>query len=319
VLPGAAGKPDPHFWDEWEQTPLADAYLARMASAAAREFKLGQGSGTDFLGISFSTLDVVGHAFGPKSHEVQDVLAQLDVTLGKLLDDLDRTVGRDRYVVAVTGDHGVAPIPEQMAADGIEAGRISGAEIRRRVDAALAPALGAGPHVDALIYTDLYFKPGVWTYLLEHPATMTAVVDAIEGTPGVLRVLKGDDIAAVRLGVDQLAQTALFSYVPDRSGDLMIVPKPYYQNSTLGTTHGTGYRYDARVPVVLAGAGIKPGEHATPASPADIAPTLAYLTGITLPRPDGHVLQEALQAPPVESPARPTAANTAAVPAAPPR
>jgi hypothetical protein len=86
--------------------------------------KLGQGPGTDYLAISFSALDVVGHDFGPRSHEIQDVLMRLDETLGKFLADLDKKVGKDRYVLAFTADHGVAEIPEQAKAEGKDAGRI---------------------------------------------------------------------------------------------------------------------------------------------------------------------------------------------------
>jgi hypothetical protein len=177
-----------------------------------------------------------------------------------------------------------------------------------RVNAALEPFLGPGPHVATLIYTDLYFRDGVWEKLAANPAAMQAVVDTIEATPGVLRALRRDDIAAVRLGGDALALTALSSHAPGRSGDILIVPQPYFLNSTAATTHGTGYRYDARVPVVLAGPGIRRGEYLVPATPADIAPTLAHLVGITLPRPDGRVLREALDDVALPGP-RPTAAR----------
>ena len=87
---------------------LVEAYLARRA--------------LDFLALSFSALDYVGHRFGPRSHEVQDTLVRLDRTIGRLLDHLDRAVGRDRYVVALSSDHGVAPLAEQMQEAGIAAG-----------------------------------------------------------------------------------------------------------------------------------------------------------------------------------------------------
>jgi predicted AlkP superfamily pyrophosphatase or phosphodiesterase len=294
ALPGAPGAPAAGFYALWENTPFADAFLGRLAAAAVDAFGLGRGPGTDYLAVSFSTLDMVGHAFGPRSHEVQDVLIQLDATLGTLLEALDRHVGPDRYIVALTGDHGVSPIPEQMAALGIPAGRIDGRGLVARVNAAIEPFLGPGPHVATVVYTDLYFRDGVFEKLGANPAAMQAVVDAIEATPGVLRALRRDDIAAVRLGGDALALTALASHAPGRSGDIIIVPQPYFLNSTAATTHGTGYRYDARVPVVLAGPGIRRGEYLTAATPADIAPTLAHLVGVTLPRPDGRVLREAL-------------------------
>lgn len=307
ALPAAADKT---FYTLWEDTPFADAYLGRMAAAAVQQFKMGRGPGTDYLAVSFSTLDLLGHAFGPRSHEVQDELMRLDSTIGKLLQELDRQVGPEHYVVALTGDHGVSPIPEQMGAEGLEAGRIDGKALVERINKVLEPLLGAGPHTEALIYTDLYFKAGVAQKLREQPEAMRAVVRAIESTPGVWRAIDSDDITNVHLGIDQLALTALYSYAPGRSGDMLIVPRPYFLNSTSAATHGTGYRYDARVPVVLTGPGIQPGEHAVPSTPADIAPTLAYLVGITMPRTDGRVLREALQARPPSS-----AATTAARPA----
>ena len=97
-----------------------------------------------------------------------------------------------------------------------------------------------------------------------------------------------------------------------RSGDLIVLPRPYWQNSTSGTTHGTGYGYDQRVPLVLFGARVKPGTYDAAVTPADIAPTLAYLAGVTLARTDGRPLAEALtHSSPASAPvARPAAAAT---------
>src|SRR6185295_17068800 len=81
-------------------TPVADAYLGQLALAAVEAMKLGQGDGTDLLGVSFSATDLVGHVFGPRSHEVQDTLLRLDRVLGEFLTALDRLVGKDHYVVA---------------------------------------------------------------------------------------------------------------------------------------------------------------------------------------------------------------------------
>src|SRR5262249_48318082 len=118
------GKPTTFFYEAWEESPFSDAYVARMASAAIDGMKLGQGPGTAYLAIGFAGRDVVGHDFGPRSHEMQDVLRRLDETLGKFLADLEKKVGKDRYVIAFTADHGVAEIPEQIKAEGKDAGRI---------------------------------------------------------------------------------------------------------------------------------------------------------------------------------------------------
>ena len=294
ALPGRPGEAGPTFYALWEDTPFADAYLGRLAAAAVQEFKLGQGPGTDFLGVSFSTLDLTGHAFGPRSHEVQDVLLRLDDTIGRLLQDMDRLVGADQYFVALTSDHGVGAIQEQVARDGVDAGRIDGKGMVAKIEAALVAALGPGPHVQTLSYTDLYFKPAVYARLLERPEALREVLNIIESTPGVHRAVRSDDIVTERLGTDPLVHSAIYGFAPGRSGDVLVVPRPYFSNSSSAATHGTAYRYDARVPLVLAGPGIKAGEYPAPATPADIAPTLAWFAGITMARTDGRLLYEAL-------------------------
>jgi hypothetical protein len=107
-LHGAAGStaPDKLFYLQWQASPYADTYLVNMANDAVDKLGLGQRGGTDFLGVSFSSPDYVGHAFGPRSWEIQDVLAQLDRDLGVFFAHLDQKVGRGTYVVALTADHG---------------------------------------------------------------------------------------------------------------------------------------------------------------------------------------------------------------------
>ena len=98
VLDSPSGKPDNAFITNWEHSPWSDAYMGDMAIALSAKLKLGQEAGTDMLAISFSALDLVGHEYGPRSHEIQDVLVRLDQVVGRLLDALDRSVGADRYV-----------------------------------------------------------------------------------------------------------------------------------------------------------------------------------------------------------------------------
>jgi arylsulfatase A-like enzyme len=108
-------------------------------------------------------------------------------------------------------------------------------------------------------------------------------------------VITRDQIESAAGSSDALLRRLAYGYAADRSGDLMVIPKPYWLiGGGTGTNHGTGYDYDARVPLLLMGKGIARGEYATEATPADIAPTLASLAGITLRRADGRVLREAL-------------------------
>ncbi len=298
-LAGDGTGTDADRWERWRRSPYSDAYLGRLAEAAIDALKLGQGPGLDYLGVSFSALDLVGHRFGPRSQEVQDMLVGLDRTVGHLLDHLDRTVGRGRYVVAFSADHGVAPIPEQMAALGLSAGRVDLRHMASRVEEVLQPWLGPGRHLAATNYTDLYFAPGVYDRLRARPDAMRAVLAAIRAEPGIWKVYRSEELqsADASAASDLLMRAAAESYVPDRSGDLLVVPRPYWILSSDATTHGSANWYDQHVPLVLMGAGVRPGQYLTRASPADVAPTLAFLAGVTLARPDGRVLSEALVLP----------------------
>ena len=246
--------------------------------------------------MSFSALDRAGHDFGPHSHEVQDLLVRLDATIGTLLAELDRFVGPENYVVAFTADHGVAPLPERSADVGLDAGRLTRGEVVQRLDDALVGILGPGPHVAWVQYSDLYFMPGVYEKLVADPRAMQAAIDALRAVPGVWRVLRSDELEARRPTDDPVARATGLSHYPGRSGDLIVVPKPYWVLGNVATMHGTLHEYDRRVPIIFFGKGIKPGEYFQPATPADIAPTLAFLSGITLAQPDGRVLTEVLAA-----------------------
>jgi hypothetical protein len=162
----------------------------------------------------------------------------------------------------------------------------------------MKPALGGdGAYVAAISGGDVYFKPGIYERLKTDPATVKAVMDAATALPGVTRVFTCDEIstAAARTSTDPQVRAAALSYFPGRSGDLTVLVKENWIMPAVGTTHGTLYDYDQRVPVILYGAGIPPGVREEPAMPADLAVTVASLVGVTLPSPDGRVLTGALK------------------------
>lgn len=289
---GAAG--DRAFYAHWTVSPFADEYLEQFAEGAIDALHLGKGAGTDFLGVSFSTLDLIGHAYGPRSHEVQDELVRLDRTLGRLLDALDEKVGAGNYVLALSADHGVADVPEQSEGGG----RILSTVLSGSIDAVLKGAsYGDGPFVAAVAGSDIYLKPGVYDRLHADPRTVKALTDAMGKLSGVARVLTADDVSspAARESKDPQIRATALSYFAGRSGDLIVIPKENWIVGAIVTTHGTLNAYDQRVPVVLFGAGIRPGTRAEAARPSDIAPTLAKLAGVTLEPVDGKVLTPALK------------------------
>jgi len=289
---GIAG--DRTYYARWTVSPFADEYLEEFAEAAIDALHLGKGEGTDFLGVSFSTLDLIGHAFGPRSHEVQDELVRLDRTLGRFLDTLDKKVGAGNYTLALSADHGVADIPEQAEGGGRILSNVLGASI----DAVLkAAAYGDGPFVDAVAGSDIYLKPGVYDRLHGDHATRQKLTEAMSKLSGVARVLSADDLstADARTSKDPQIRAAALSFFLGRSGDLIVIPKENWIMGAIITTHGTLNPYDQQVPIVFYGAGIDPGPRSDAATPADIAPTLAKLAGVTLAPVDGKVLTAALK------------------------
>jgi len=276
--------------DAWEASPYSDAYLNGLAFSAIDALKLGRGASTDFLGISFSALDLTGHSYGPASHEVQDILFNLDIQIGLLLDKLDRDLGAGNYVVGLSADHGVSPIPERLKAEGFDAGRIDTVGLGRAIDAVLAREVGPGAYRTRVINNDIYFNDGIYLKLTQNPAAMEAVLATIRKAEGVARVIRKEELSAT----DPLTRQSFLSHYEGRSGEIKMIGRAYWITSVSTTTHGTGHRYDTRVPVILFGFGIKKGEYLEPAAPIDLAPTLAFLTGVTLPDAMGRVLTEAL-------------------------
>jgi predicted AlkP superfamily pyrophosphatase or phosphodiesterase len=294
--PLRTSRTSPRFADVWEQSPLPDAYLASLAASLVAQLALGQHPDTDMLAISFSSLDAVGHRFGPASFEVQDTLARLDRAIGGLLAELDRLVGRDRYVLALSADHGVADLPEQAPA-GADAGRLATAPVATAVENALDRTVGPAAYLEAASGTALYFRNGMLAKVRANPAAVSAVETAILGTRGVARMFWSDELASTAATDDEMLQMMRRSYVAGRSGDVTIVPKRNWLAVGTGATHGTPYDYDRRVPLAFLGAGIAPGTYPGPATPVDLAPTLAAIAGVALPRTDGRVLSAVIAAP----------------------
>jgi predicted AlkP superfamily pyrophosphatase or phosphodiesterase len=285
---------DAAYYAHWMESPYLNEFLGEMAAAAVDQMHLGTEGRTDFLGVSFSSLDSVGHGFGPRSHEVQDMLVRLDATLGKLLDHLDKTVGAGNYVVAMSSDHGVMDLPEQNPAGG----RQSAGAVRAALDGVLRAAFGGdGSTIAAISGAEIYFKPGIYDRLKKDKTTLGAARAAVMALPGVARVLTSDEVSTpeARRSADPQVRAVALSYFPGRSGDLTVIVKENWIMTASGTTHGTLYDYDRQVPVILYGAGIQPGVREEAVTPADLAVTIASLIGVKLPSPDGQVLTGALK------------------------
>lgn len=286
------GENDSVFYTAWGRSPWSDAYVVDFGIHMLRTRKLGRNGGTDMLALSLGALDQAGHQYGPRSHEVQDVLARLDVAVGRLLDALDHEVGAGRYVLGWSADHGVARIPEQVVSEGGQAGRL--ASLSQMANGVLSWVLGPGRHVGLGDGPELALTPAALATLRQRPEVKQMLMSVLAASPAVAKVFDRETLSSTEPTDDPDLKAWRLSYVPDRSGDFAVVLKPGFVYDNLGANHGTQNAYDQRVPVLLFGAGIRPGAYTTTASPADLAPTLASLAGITLPDAQGRVLTEAL-------------------------
>ena len=295
--------PDEAFYEQWATSPFADTYLTKLAEAAVDSLGLGKSGATDFLGVSYSSVDYVGHAFGPRSWEIQDVLVRLDKDLGELFAFLDKRVGTGNYVVALSADHGVAPIPADIEKTGVDAGVLVLPDLQDRIEKALEPFNYTRPVVARISGNEVYFSEGIYGRLKTDLPAMKAVLDTIASTPGVATVYRAEELSNGTTPISPIRRAAVLSYFAGRSGDLFVLQKPYWLTDSSaegakrysGTGHGTPYYYDQHVPVFFMGFGIQPGEYFESATPADIAPTFAALTGVTLATRDGRVLAEAFR------------------------
>ncbi|HUU33306.1 MAG TPA: alkaline phosphatase family protein, partial [Vicinamibacterales bacterium] len=257
-------------------------------------FALGQREVVDFLGVSFSSTDLVGHDFGPDSYEVQDTLARLDRTLGALLTTLDAKVGRDRYALVLSADHGVATVPEAAARAGRSAGRVPAAQVRAAVEAALR-GLGPARHVARSDYTEVYFTDETRAQMT--PERVAPALEALRALPGVAAAVWAPDLERGTGLPEPFLSAVRASHVSDRSGDITIVPAPNWifipgNDATGGdaTTHGSPHDYDQHVPLVFLGAPFVPGRYQAAVTPADAAPTLAATVGLAMTGIEGRPL-----------------------------
>jgi hypothetical protein len=252
-----------------------DAWAVDLALAATNEWKLGADEIPDLLLLSFSSHDSVGHEFGAESPESALVFKSLDMQLGRLLQGLDAQVGKGRYVVVLTSDHGVAPVPEEAKKRGLDAGRFDLKALRERLEAELDTRLGA----------QNYFMNHQAYGLTVEPAQrqrVLAATDWLRSTalkqPGVFDLVAGDALDTPAWSVWRRG------FFAGRSPDLLVITKPYWVWAADGTGHGSAWLYDRSVPLIFWGPSIARGT-AVGAEPIDVAVTLADL--LSLPPPAG--------------------------------
>lgn len=313
---GVATQPGRAFYNALEYTPYSNDLLLAFAQQAVISEQLGQDDDTDVLSLSFSANDYVGHRYGPYSQEAMDITLRVDRQIATLLDFIQSKVGLQNTLVALTADHGVAPVPEHASALGLPGGRLQAADVMSAVRNAISAKYNpqkkspdptadyiykyddGGTKRDGFINNNIYFnydalkRDGV---SLEEIATIAG--EATLRVPGIARYFTRAQLQRGETSItDPIERRAVHGFYPPRSGDLILVTEPYkYMGDTITATHGSPYSYDTNVPTIIMGLGVIPGRYLDAATPADIAPTLCALLGITRTSgATGRVLTEAL-------------------------
>ena len=275
-------------------SPFGNELLASFALAALEVEQLGQRGVTDVLTVSFSSNDAVGHTFGPDSPQVRDMSIRMDRTLGVFLTRVDTLVGLDHTLVVLTSDHGVAPVPEVQQARHLPGGRLKQEQVFSPIEAALTAKYGPGKWILGTAGTSPYLNYALIDEKHLDPVEVRKVAAAGATTaPHVARVYTRDQVLAGEVAPDTIGRRVARSEHIGRSGDLEIVFDPYWMRASSGTTHGTPYAYDAHIPLVFMGPGIRPGHYDVTVALNDLAPTVATLIGVETPSgSQGRVLWE---------------------------
>ena len=258
-----------------------------FAIAAIDGEKLGQGDFTDFLTLSYSNTDYIGHNFGVNSKELQDAYIRLDVNIAALIDHLDKKVGKGKYTVFLTSDHGAAEVPSYLKSVKIPAYNFNTGAMRNSLKAYINELYGNNNFISNVSNNQIFFnheamrKANVRARDLERVVSEfvleTEMVDKV-----YMRSQMLDGYYAK--GIASLLQNGFHQ---KRSGDVLYILDPGVIPTVVekGTTHGSGYSYDTHVPLIFYGHGIKKGSSNEHTTIVDIAPTLSSLLGI--PNPNG--------------------------------
>jgi predicted AlkP superfamily pyrophosphatase or phosphodiesterase len=300
-LTGKLAQPGPDFYSVFTQTPYGLDYTFAFASAALDGEQLGKRGVTDLLGISITPTDIAGHAFGPYSQEMQDMVLRVDRALAAFLGELDRRFKPGEVLVVFTADHGAVPIPEWSQEHNLAGVRTKKATIKKAVEDALGARFGQGKWVVGLEDPSIYLNRELVAQKKLDPAEVERVAgEAVLDLPGFLGYFTRTQLLNGWLPPTRVAQMVARSFSPSRSGDVVTVAAPFsfwgkYAEKDWGTTHGSPFRYDTDVPLVMSGKSFRPGFYGE-TEMVDLAATLSEVLGLARPAAcEGQARIEALR------------------------
>ncbi len=276
-------------------SPAGDELVLDFAKTALVEEQLGADDITDYLSVSFSATDYVGHVFGPSSLEAEDNLLRLDHSIAELLAAVDQQVGLDQTLVVLSADHGGPDSPGYLNSLGIPAGYVQPETWDRdsAIDRIKTQFGITGSLIETYSHPYLYFSSDVRNdQRIDQEALEAAVVEELSKFPGVSLAVSSTALRRGNLPDTHLYRSVVRNFHPKRSGDIFIVFEPNwfindFDGLTVASTHGSPWGYDTYVPIVFVGAGLEAKTVDRRVETIDIAPTLS--TYLNIKAPSGSV------------------------------
>jgi predicted AlkP superfamily pyrophosphatase or phosphodiesterase len=311
IFPHPLGGDTKYFYLLLTLTPIGDVLTLDFAKALVENEKLGQNDkgAPDYLQISFSSTDYIGHLFGPSSLETEDNILRLDRTLADLFQFIDEKVGLDHTLIVLSADHGAPEAPEYMATLGLSTGRFAFDWFKTEgpLTKALQKKFGRDDLIAGHSHPYLYLNlEAISSAGLDLADVERFVADELMKIPGIAYALTRGDLLAGRITESPIQNQIRRSFHPTRSGNIHMVPEQYwFLHSTeeaekmgigsIAAIHGSPWAYDTYVPIFFAGSGVPAQTIGRRVAPTDIAPTLAAYLGVKPPSGSvGTVLTEVL-------------------------
>jgi arylsulfatase A-like enzyme len=306
AMPAPGNSKPPAYYDLIGPTPWGNDYTADLSRQLIDHEKLGTGPATDLLSISFSSPDVLGHKVGPDSPEHKAMLLALDRTLADFFKYLDAKVGKGNWAVALTADHGIAPMAAVAAKLRIPASNSDPREIGAQLNSILKQQYGgsannAGKYVVLVDYPLVHLDSEAFAAINVTEAEAEKSVGQAMLKLGFRTYATKAQLAAGELGNSVFRQQLLNSYSPLAGWYVAGLMAPFVIGSSGGTNHGVPYSYDTHVPLAFYGDAFRPGIYRESVEPIDLAVTLSSLLRIDKPASAvGRVLHEAFIDQPAE-------------------
>ncbi|WP_339661147.1 alkaline phosphatase PafA [uncultured Polaribacter sp.] len=284
-------------FDIIKEIPAGNSFTADFIKAAIIGENLGKGDYTDFLAVSFSSTDYVGHQFGPTSIEIEDTYLRMDKDLADLLSFLDQQVGQDKYTVFLTADHAAVDIPAYLQSIKIPAHYLNFSKFKLAALEVTKKYFNSVELIENISNYQIFLdKDKIESLGLDKDKVAERLAEEVINFEGIYKAVTAKTLQTTRFN-DGILNSLQNGYNQKFSGDIMLIPYPAtLTGGRTGTSHGSGYSYDTHIPVIFYGNGIKKGVSKKKYEIIDIAPTISNLLQIEAPNSStGKIIDEALK------------------------